>query len=125
VHSPVVLHGMVHDHRDGLYINLSLCPAGNIQWFCSVLSITGHLGLNSGNNKGDCDDSYGIMFWGNSPHSRSIFVIQERIVRIIMKAKARDSCREMFSVVASFEFSCGLPPSRSFLVFRYLCKLSC
>jgi hypothetical protein len=37
--------------------NLPLCPAGNIQRFCSVISITGHLGLNSGNNKGDCDDS--------------------------------------------------------------------
>ena len=37
------------------------------------------------------------MFWGNSSYSRSIFITQKRIVRIIMKAKARDSCREMFS----------------------------
>jgi len=36
------------------------------------------------------------MFWGNSPHSKTIFETQKRIVRIIMKVKARDSCREMF-----------------------------
>jgi hypothetical protein len=40
--------------------------------------------------------NYGIIFWGNSPH-RSIFITQKRIVRMIMKAKAKDSCREMFS----------------------------
>lgn len=57
VHSFVVLRGIVHDNRDNLHVNLSLCPAGNIQRFYSVISITGHLGLNSGNNKGDCDDS--------------------------------------------------------------------
>jgi hypothetical protein len=41
--------------------------------------------------------NYGIMFWGNSPHSRFIFVMQKRIVRIIMKAKPKDSCKELFS----------------------------
>ena len=39
----------------------------------------------------------GIIFWGNSSFSRTIFITQKRIVRIIMKAKARDSCRAMFS----------------------------
>jgi hypothetical protein len=37
------------------------------------------------------------MFWGNSPHNRSIFITQKRIVRIITKAKPKDSCKEMFS----------------------------
>jgi hypothetical protein len=37
------------------------------------------------------------MFWGNSTHSKSIFITQKLIVRIIMKAKAKDSCREIFS----------------------------
>ena len=37
------------------------------------------------------------MFWGNSSHSRSIFITQKRTVRIIMKAKAKDCCREIFS----------------------------
>jgi hypothetical protein len=41
--------------------------------------------------------NYGIMFWGNSLHSRSIFITQKQIVRIIMKAKAEDYCKEMFS----------------------------
>ena len=41
--------------------------------------------------------NYGIIFWGNSTFSRTIFITQKRIVRIIVKAKARDSCRAMFS----------------------------
>jgi hypothetical protein len=40
--------------------------------------------------------NYSIMFWGNSPHSRSIFITQKRIVRIIMEAKAKGFCREIF-----------------------------
>jgi hypothetical protein len=40
--------------------------------------------------------NYGIMFWGTSPHSRSIFITQKRIVRYMMKAKPKDSCRELF-----------------------------
>jgi hypothetical protein len=39
----------------------------------------------------------GIMFLGNSPHSRSVFISQKHIVRIIMKAKPKDSCKELFS----------------------------
>ena len=31
--------------------------------------------------------NYGIMFWGNSPHSGSICITQKRTVTIIMKAK--------------------------------------
>jgi hypothetical protein len=41
--------------------------------------------------------NYGIMFWGISPHSGSTFITQKRIVRTIMKAKPKDSCKEMFS----------------------------
>jgi hypothetical protein len=38
--------------------------------------------------------NYGIVFWHNSPHSRStcIFITRKQIVRIIMKAKPKDSC---------------------------------
>jgi len=43
----------------------------------------------------------GIIFWGNSSYSRTIFITQKRIIRIIIKAKARDSCRSVFS---SLEF---------------------
>jgi len=41
--------------------------------------------------------NYGIIFRGNSSYSRTIFITQKRTVRIIMKAKARNSCQAMFS----------------------------
>jgi len=47
---------------------------------------------------------YGIIFWGNSSYSRTIFITQKRIVRIIMKAKARDSCHAMFSKLGILTF---------------------
>jgi hypothetical protein len=40
--------------------------------------------------------SYGIMFWRNSTYSNIIFKIQKRIIRIIMKARNRKSCRPLF-----------------------------
>ena len=40
--------------------------------------------------------NYGIIFWGNSPHSRAILITQKRIIRIIMKANTRISCRMLF-----------------------------
>jgi hypothetical protein len=40
--------------------------------------------------------SYGIIFWGNSYPSNSIFKIQKRIIRIITNAGSRDSCRQLF-----------------------------
>jgi hypothetical protein len=39
--------------------------------------------------------SYGIMFWGNSPHSPVIFKMQERVIRILMGISYRESCREL------------------------------
>ena len=38
--------------------------------------------------------SYGIIFWGNQPHSEKIFKIQKRVIRIITNSRARDLCRE-------------------------------
>jgi hypothetical protein len=40
--------------------------------------------------------SYGIIFWGNSCHSKCIFTIQNRIIRVILNIEKRDSCRELF-----------------------------
>jgi len=40
--------------------------------------------------------SYGIMFWGNSPHSPIIFKMQKRVLGVIVGAGYRDSCRELF-----------------------------
>jgi hypothetical protein len=36
--------------------------------------------------------SYGIIFWGNSVHSKYIFRIQERIIRVITNSEIRESC---------------------------------
>ena len=40
--------------------------------------------------------SYGIMFWGKSPHSTVIFKMQKRVIRILMGRCYRESCRELF-----------------------------
>jgi hypothetical protein len=40
--------------------------------------------------------SYGIIFGSNSTYSNIIFKIQKRILRIIMKARNRESCRPLF-----------------------------
>ena len=40
--------------------------------------------------------TYGIIIWGNSPHSTHIFKIQKRIIRIMTISRGRDSCRQLF-----------------------------
>jgi len=40
--------------------------------------------------------TYGIIFWGNTPHRNVIFRMQKRIVRITVGVRNRDSCREYF-----------------------------
>jgi hypothetical protein len=40
--------------------------------------------------------SYGIIFWGNSARSISIFKLQKRIIRIITNSRNRDSRRHLF-----------------------------
>jgi len=40
--------------------------------------------------------SYGIIFGGNQPHSKKIFKIQNKVIRITTNSRARDSCRELF-----------------------------
>ena len=35
-------------------------------------------------------------FWGNSSHSNTIFKLQKRVIRIMMNAGIRQSCRELF-----------------------------
>ena len=40
--------------------------------------------------------SYGIIFWGNSTHSKYIFKIQKRTIRVIANSRTRDSCWELF-----------------------------
>jgi hypothetical protein len=40
--------------------------------------------------------SYGIMFWGNSPHTSVIFEMQKSLIKITMGYVYRESCRELF-----------------------------
>ena len=40
--------------------------------------------------------SYGIIFWGNSPQSIHVFILQKRILRIVTGSKCNDSCGQLF-----------------------------
>ena len=40
--------------------------------------------------------SYGIIFWGNSHLSDSIFKIQKRVIRVITNSGRRDSCHDLY-----------------------------
>jgi hypothetical protein len=40
--------------------------------------------------------SFGIIFWGNSSHSKEIFKIQKRIIRMIMNSSKNASCQQLF-----------------------------
>jgi hypothetical protein len=40
--------------------------------------------------------SYGIIFWSNSVHSKYIFRIQKRTIRVITNSGIRDACWELF-----------------------------
>jgi exonuclease III len=40
--------------------------------------------------------SYGIIFWGQSPSTQRLFVLQKRAIRIMMGVSNRTSCRHIF-----------------------------
>jgi len=40
--------------------------------------------------------SYGIIFWGNSHLSGSIFKVQKGIIIIITNASKKDTCRQLY-----------------------------
>ena len=40
--------------------------------------------------------SYGIIFWGQSPDSTKVFLMQKRVIRTMMGCRGRDSCRRLF-----------------------------
>ena len=40
--------------------------------------------------------NYSLSFWGTSPHSKKIFRMQKRIVRIMMGCRKEVSCRNLF-----------------------------
>jgi hypothetical protein len=40
--------------------------------------------------------TYGIVFWGSSHHSNTVFKLQKGIIRIMVRISERESCREYF-----------------------------
>ena len=48
--------------------------------------------------------AYGIIFWGNSVHSKHIFKIQKRTIRIITNAGISDSCWDLFKKLEILPF---------------------
>jgi len=40
--------------------------------------------------------SYGVIFWGQSPDSLKVFLLQKRVIRTMMGCGGRDSCRRLF-----------------------------
>jgi hypothetical protein len=45
---------------------------------------------------------YGIIFWGNSSNSRKIFTLQKKIIRVMVGAHPRTSCRRLFKNLKRF-----------------------
>jgi hypothetical protein len=50
--------------------------------------------------------SYGIIFWGTSSCSHSVFKRQKKIIGIIMGIRKRDSCRKIFKELIILPFYC-------------------
>jgi len=75
----------------GLTVNCSLTRTNHIDLLTKKLSNTYYLIQNIKPYL-----SYGIMFWGNSPHSPVILEMQKRVIRILMGIGYRESCRESF-----------------------------
>ena len=40
--------------------------------------------------------SYGIMMWGNSTHTKKVFMLQKKCIRILANANPKASCRILF-----------------------------
>jgi hypothetical protein len=63
--------------------------------------------------------SYGLPFWGNSPHAIKIFRMQKRIVRITMGCKSRVSCRNLFRGLEILPFESQYILSLMLFVVKY------
>lgn len=61
--------------------------------------------------------SYGIIFWGTSPHAKRIFIIQKRAVRIIAGISRRQSCKAHFTNLRILTLTCTLIISAATFVY--------
>jgi hypothetical protein len=49
---------------------------------------------------------YGIVFWGNSTHMERVFLLQKRILRIMMGLGLRCPCKELFKNIDILRVPC-------------------
>jgi hypothetical protein len=49
---------------------------------------------------------YGIIFWGNSSHSKKILTLQKKIVRLMAGVKSRNSCKNLFKRLEILTLQC-------------------
>jgi hypothetical protein len=49
--------------------------------------------------------SYCIIFWGKSTYSNTIFILERRVIRIMMNAGIKESCHEMFKNETFFSYT--------------------
>jgi len=62
--------------------------------------------------------SYGLIFWGHSPHSVRVFRLQKRIISVMTGSGSRDSCRTLFICLKILP----LPSLYIFLFLRFVIK---
>jgi hypothetical protein len=57
---------------------------------------------------------FGIIFWGNSSYTKSVFCVQKRVLRIIAGTGYRNSCRQLFKTLK-------ILPLQSQYIYSLLC----
>ena len=66
--------------------------------------------------------TYGMIFWGISLSSHGIFKLQKRVIRIILNANNRESCREFFKKLQILPLSSQYIKSIALLVVKNIDK---
>jgi hypothetical protein len=49
---------------------------------------------------------YGITIWGNDPHSKQIFVLQKKVIRLMCNVTKQISCRDLFRLLGILPLPC-------------------
>jgi hypothetical protein len=49
---------------------------------------------------------YGIIYWGNTPDSHKVFLMQKKIIRIMMGVGPTHSCHDLFKKLEIFPIPC-------------------
>jgi hypothetical protein len=62
--------------------------------------------------------SYGVIFWGQSPDSLKVFLLQKWAIRTMMGCGGRDSCRRLFAELGILK----LPSQYIFCLLLFVVK---